>query len=131
MDYLKRINQLREKLPSFGCDALLIEKEFDIYYLTGLRMSAGTLVIHTQGGFLLVDSRYLQICERDSPLPVVEADKSHLSVPLSSPENSFIRRLGFDSEAVSYKRFQKLQQLSTNPQLIPLESPVKWQRMIK
>ena len=129
MNYLRRIDKLKASLPACPCDALIIEKEVDLYYLTGLKLSAGILLVHTDGAFLLVDSRYFELCKQSSPIPVLLSDKTPLLNVVKTREG--IKLLGFDCQTTSYQRFLELQQLSPDIALQPVDSPVKKLRMIK
>ena len=56
--YHVRLQKLQEQIKKFGCDALLIENKINLYYLTGMELSAGKLLVWPAGGCLLVDNRY-------------------------------------------------------------------------
>lgn len=132
--YHTRLHQLQRTLIDASVDALLVEDMTDLFYLTGLELSAGKLLVHTHGANLFVDSRYFELCEKNSPFPVL-LDPSQLESILSSSSFSFIHRLAFDSEKTSYKRFQQLNKLAKSPtaplSIIPLEAPLKALRSIK
>ncbi len=117
---MNRIDKLRTVLNG---EALLVEKEVDLFYLTGLKLSAGCLVVHSQGAFLLVDNRYFEMCRKRSPVPVILSDKTGLKEALGA-----IPSLCFDAQATSYVRFQELEKLVS---LRPIDSPVAHLRMIK
>lgn len=120
---MKRIEKLREKLWYYNCEAVIIEQEVDLYYLTGLKISTGTLVIKPKETVLLVDSRYYHHCQKKAQIPVLLSSKTALSDVLGG------EKLGFDSQATSYQRFLELQKICKDLQ--PIESPVKQLRMIK
>lgn len=124
MDYLRRIHQLKSSLES--CDAILIEKEVDLFYLTGLKISAGSLLMHAGGACLLVDGRYFELCRKSAPVEVILSDQTPLSKAISKLD---IMVLGFDADATTYQRFMELQAFSLK--LLPVDSPVRRLRMIK
>ncbi|MCE5316974.1 MAG: Xaa-Pro peptidase family protein [Parachlamydia sp.] len=124
MNYIDRIQKLKSSLQS--CEAILIEKEVDLFYLTGLKLSSGSLLVHAGGACLLVDGRYYELCRKSSPVEVLLLDHAPLSKTISQLN---IGLLGFDADATTYQRFIELQAFSQKLQ--PFDNPVKRLRMIK
>ena len=106
-----------EKLQRKG-ETLLVEKEIDLFYLTGIRMSAGALLIKPEEACLIVDGRYFEMCRQKATVPVL------LEEPITVEGV-----LCFDAQATSYARFLELQKLGFP--LNPVDSPVTKLRMIK
>ncbi|VHO05034.1 M24 family metallopeptidase [Candidatus Rhabdochlamydia sp. T3358] len=103
--FLKRVARLWEQLES-SIEACLIEDSIDLYYLTGLSLSKGSLLLTRKKQLLLVDDRYFQSAvekavvavERDSPIAWEEFFA-----------HSSFKKIAFDSEKVSYERYLGLQ----------------------
>lgn len=139
-NYQKRLQQLQALLQDIPCDALLVEDPINLYYLTGLQLSTGTLIVLSTGGFLLVDGRYYELSKKVSPVPVVLLNQNAF-VDLFLKECSQVRVLAFNSELTTYRRYLDLEkclesvsQKSEGKQkisFIPCESPVKKLRAIK
>ena len=55
---MNRIEQLRKKLPDNAC--ALITSDVNRRYFTGMRSSAGTLIIFPENAYLIIDSRYIE-----------------------------------------------------------------------
>lgn len=130
MSYHTRLHNLQKNLQKMSCDALLVDDKTDLYYLTGLDLSAGILLAHTKGALLFVDSRYIELCRKNCPFPVELIETPNIASILAKPELAFIQRLAFDSEKTSYKAHERLAK-SIKIELVPLDAPLKWQRMIK
>lgn len=140
MSFYNRLAKLQKKLKNVSCDALIIEDTINIFYMTGLKLSAGKLLIHTDGAHLIVDSRYFEICKHSSPFPVLEAEKYSLETMLSSPEFT-ISSLAFDSDKTSHQGFLSLQKIidkvnsqrssANSIKLLAVENPLKELRSIK
>lgn len=136
MDYQKRLETLSKQLDSIPCDALLIEHPMNIFYLTGLELSTGKLIVTSkQGSHLIVDGRYFESCKKNCPCQIYELDKMPLKKWLSS---HVINRFAFESDNTTYQSFENLQkvvgeldQQSDNLTLVPVPSPVMELRMIK
>lgn len=138
MPYLTRVQKLQKTIQELGCDALLIDDPLNTLYLTGLNLSAGKLLIHANGAYLIVDNRYFELCQKTSPFPVLPEGNFSFEVHLARPDLTFIKTLGFDSENTSYKNYLEMEKcvkkaIEQNRKLtlIPLDNPVKKQRMIK
>jgi Xaa-Pro aminopeptidase len=135
MNYLERIKNVQMSIIGAEKDALLLEHPIDIFYLTGLQLSRGSLLVHLKGAQLFVDNRYIETCRESSPVPVLQSECVSLSQFLKQPENAFIKNLAFDSEHTSYQEFLDLRKsLSTGAPQIELSSlscPLVPLRMIK
>lgn len=55
---MNRIEQLRKKLPDDSC--ALITSDVNRRYFTGMKSSAGTLIIFPENAYLIIDSRYIE-----------------------------------------------------------------------
>ena len=82
MKYEKRIKALQKWLKKKGVEALMVENPIDLFYLTGLQLSPGTLFINQKQPQLFVDGRYIEEAQMRSPVPA-----------LSSKDNAFIKAL--------------------------------------
>ena len=135
MDYQKRIQKVQESLRQTVKDALLLENPIDIFYLTGLELSRGSLLIHLEGAQLLVDNRYIEMCQERSPVPVILSDHLSIGQFLKQPEFAFIHQLAFDSDHTLYHDFLDLQKslslLCPQIELSSLACPLIPLRMIK
>lgn len=125
-----KVEKLLKHLP---CDALIIEDPTDLYYMLGLSLSAGTLLIEPNGGHLIVDGRYFEHCSKLSPFPVLLAKEDTL--PNLINNLGAVKELGFASNTTSYSRYEKLKEvLQKVPRvvtLIPIEQPLRNLRKIK
>lgn len=135
MEYLQRIEKVRKRLPELNCDCLLVDDKVNLYYLTGLQLSVGQLIIHTKGANLLVDNRYFELCKKKCPVPVALSSQNALK-QLFMEECSFVNSLGFNSETTSYKSFLELKKNNTHINgrrlsLQPIDNIVKSIRSIK
>lgn len=128
MDYLKRISRLQEKFQQYQLDAFLITNLTDILYFTGLKLSAGKILATSHEVHLIVDGRYIELCKKNSPLPVLLSDEKVLWTLLDK-----VNRLGVDGEVLSHLSFLDLQKesLKQNIELIPLKGLVHSLRAIK
>jgi len=115
----KRLNQLQKSLKVGG---LVIDDPLSIFYLLGLNLSLGRLLITHDSATLFVDGRYIDVCRGNSPCSV-------------APREAFaetaqgLSELAFDKERTRFSEFQMLEKLGIP--LRPIKSPVDKMRQVK
>lgn len=124
-DYLKRLKVVQDSLKKWQVDACLIEQPVDLFYLLGLQLSLGSLIVSQKGSALFVDGRYTQVAHENSPVPVRLLEDSDF---LAFVSETGIKRLGFDSQYTTVDRLTKIEKLGT---CVPIPSPLKNVRAIK
>lgn len=133
--FLQRIKKLQFSLDDLSCDALLVEDTINLFYLVGLELSAGRILIYKSGAILIVDGRYFEACSKKSPIPVILSKNDILQELLGSMECSFIHKLAFNSDKTSYKGFTELRasvdKVKRKIELIPADGPVEKLRIVK
>lgn len=127
--HLKRLNKLQQFLTEWNIDTLLVEHPIDLYYLTGMDLSCGTIIITENKAQLIVDGRYIEMCQKQSPISAILPDKNLLQNILDLTSTP-LPIIGFDSETIPYQRYLELQKIIGRP-LTPIEGPVKQLRQIK
>ena len=130
--YKERLKKLQPLLKGASCEGLLIEDPTNLYYLTGLNLSSGTLLVHAKGALLAIDGRYYEMCKKSSPFPVHLKEKDEtLMTLLDKPELKSVKTIAFNTDTTSYERFQQLQKEIENLSLKPIDNPVAKLRSIK
>jgi len=122
-----RMQRLREKLNGSEIDAFIIERPLDLFYFTGLKLSAGKLIVSAKECALLIDGRYLQVAQEKSPYPSF-LDSSDRLLQLCRDQE--IKRLGFDGRYTSYDHFLHLGKLK-GLTLVPASALYKNIRAVK
>ncbi len=139
--FARRLEKLRSELASLKVDALVIERPLDLAYLTGLKLSAGKLLVHSKETLLAVDGRYRDHAQKQAPVPVIDATKKALLGAFDRPSWKKVRTVGFDAHAFSYKDYltwkallaatKKARRITTAFKLKPLDHPILNLRLIK
>jgi len=111
MDYQKRLYALGEILEEDSIDGFLIEDPTDIFYLTGIELSTGRLIVHSRGAHLVVDGRYYEACSNIHFLNVVLWDQDILS-DLLLDDLAHIKSFAFCSEKTTYQRYSDLKKIA-------------------
>lgn len=123
----ERLSILQQRLPTLGCEALILEDPISLYYLTGLHVSTGSLVVCPEQAFLLLDGRYAEGARERSFYPVVLAEDKALEKVVTGVPG--VKRVGV-SDTTSYRRYEELRK-KLDRQLIALPDPLMEQRAIK
>jgi len=125
MPYKNRLSKLQSQLKTDSIPALIIDNPTDLFYLTGIELSLGRLVLTADDAELLIDGRYFEACSKTSPVRTKlsnNQDISHLS----------LQRVAFDSKFTTYHAYKAIsKKLNGTTTLIPLEAPVQKIRAIK
>lgn len=120
---MNRLHRIQENL---NCDLWIIEKPVDLFYLTGLEMSKGRLVIGKKEAFLFVDGRYFEMAKKKAPCKVILSELNTIQKELKS-----FHTIGIDSAATSLDAYQTLQKLLPEKKWEFLSEPLKPYRLIK
>ncbi len=86
---------------------ILIDDPVNLFYHTGLHLSAGKLLLSDNGSHLYVDGRYLEMCREKAPMPVS---------PIS--EFSIEGEVTIDSRVMSFEAVAKLKNATPKPGLL-------------
>ncbi|MGZ3732369.1 MAG: M24 family metallopeptidase [Parachlamydiaceae bacterium] len=139
MNYFARLQKLQKHLKSLSCDILLVEDTTNIYYMTGIDLSLGKLLIDSEGACLFVDSRYYENCQKQCPFSVILLENGAIEQWITQ-RHAFVT-IGFDSSSTPFatyqawkKKFASLKRRlgkSTLLKFIPLHAPFRMLRCIK
>ncbi|HXF29298.1 MAG TPA: aminopeptidase P family N-terminal domain-containing protein, partial [Chlamydiales bacterium] len=123
----KRIEKLQKNLTHWHADALYITTPQDLFYLTGLQMSKGVLVVEKKKAHLIVDGRYFEACKKNFSGSVHLEEPSTLTKVLKG-----CNALAFDGDVETVNGFEKLaKKCGEVISYIPLSKPVLEIRMVK
>lgn len=106
--YRERISRLQLYLQDQSIDVCLIDAPVDLLYLTGLKLSAGRLLVHREDCHLFVDGRYIESALKNAPTPVSLDQEENLHAFLAKIR---AKKVGCDTLYISYDRFIKWQAL--------------------
>lgn len=126
--YASRLLRVQQFLKNSQCDALLVDDPVNLYYLTGIEISQGKILVFPKDAFLIVDGRYLELCNKMSPIPTRLLEQNTLTDLLRE-----VKSLAFSSETTTYKNFLELNTALKEMELslVPYENPIKLLRGIK
>ncbi len=111
-----RVNKLQKLLTRWDVDGCLVQNPIDLFYLLGLSLSSGSLLVSQKRALLFVDSRYIQMAQAATDA-ALSTEKAHLDFL----KQERVKRLAFDSAWTSYDTYLKWKQrarLSPQPHLV-------------
>ncbi|MBX7066504.1 MAG: Xaa-Pro peptidase family protein [Parachlamydiales bacterium] len=111
-----RIKKIKTETP------LLIEQTADLFYLTGLTLSKGRLLVRHGKTTLFVDGRYFERAKKEAPCPVALWDEF---------KKVQEKEIGFDSAFVTYDGYLGLKKELPHTNWISKPNPIRELRAIK
>lgn len=106
----KRLERVRKQLLEEKIDLLIVDDPVNIFYLTGIEVSSGRIVLTHDHAFFLVDGRYQELCKKQSPMPVLMTPEASLKALLNEPGFQNVKIVAFDRETTTYKVYEELAQ---------------------
>jgi Xaa-Pro aminopeptidase len=136
MEIHSRIERLRQKLAEKELDAILVSQPDNLYYLSGCEGLEGYLLVIDSKAVIATDFRYMEQVERQSP----HCERFRISGKMADWLPGLltglnIKRLGFESNHVSFTTHEQMIDILKKAQLIavliPVEGMVESLRRIK
>lgn len=125
--FLDRVEKVKKELTELNVEALYLENLVDIAYLTGLHFSAGKVIIaREEEPVLLVDPRYIELAQKNSPLPVLLDNDENFKIALSG-----LKTCEFDGHTLSWDRVNTLKKDFTDVEWTSYSMPLKRIRAVK
>ena len=125
-----RRGRLVHELAAEGIDALLSTHLPNVRYLSGFSGSNGQVVVAGSGGRFFTDGRYTEQSSREVPdMERVTYGRDWIQRLGEACTDLGVKRLGFESEYVTYKEFERLGEVEV--ELVPTKDLVGGLRWIK
>lgn len=131
-----RIKSLCAAFAQHDLDAMLISKTQNVRYLSDFTGTVGTLIVTNNNVYLFTDGRYLeqakeQVAKHGQQFKVVKINDDYYQKLRQAIQESNISRLGFETDFISYEKYDKLLQEIVNIKLMPVKNITEQLRMIK
>ncbi|MDE7244638.1 MAG: Xaa-Pro peptidase family protein [Oscillospiraceae bacterium] len=133
---MSRFQKIAERLAASNLDAMLIVSPSNRFYAAGFASSAGTAVVTSGGSYFFVDSRYIEAAKRtiqDAEIrmpPAAKAD-SVLEMTREVLEKHHVKRLGFEENFVTVKRYGQWKNAFPFCELVPAAQLLTGLRAVK
>jgi len=106
---MNNIERIRQALPDYKCDAMLITNQINRLFATGFSSSAGVLIVTEESAWYFVDTRYIEAAEaaiKDARVVLLEADKTIADCVKTVAGECKITAIGFEDDKVSCKDYK-------------------------
>lgn len=130
---LNRITEVREQMKKHNMDALLINSQANIYYVSGFFAEAGVAVIllTQEHAILLSDGRFMSDARAQTSGFTIQRWKQDLYTDLGEVIDELaLKKVWIDGDAVSYAQAQTLQK-HTSAQLVEAMKLLEALRAVK
>ena len=133
MNFLKRIQDLRQRLQELKLDGVLITNPENRRYLSGFSGSAGALLIGDSEAFLLTDFRYWeQATQEAADFELAKQGPSFWQSLADLIKDLKWQRVGFEADNLTFQDHQTVSELSSpGLEWQPLSGLVARQRAVK
>ena len=119
---MNHLKQLAERLPEYDLDAMLLVSEPGERYAVGFQ-GEGCVLVTRNGTHYSTDGRYIEAARRQvagAKVVLISREHSHLALARAYIQAHGLKRVGFESGAVSVSWYQRWQR-ELNCELIPAQ----------
>jgi Xaa-Pro aminopeptidase len=109
---MDRIKKLQKQLLQWKVEGCLVENTTDLFYLTGIELTAGSLFVLPRSVRLFVDGRYFEMVQKKGTVPCGNVQEVERFLKEE-------KKIAFDSSCTSYGRFLKLKKWGCSWKAIP------------
>ncbi|MFH1478361.1 MAG: Xaa-Pro peptidase family protein [Candidatus Omnitrophota bacterium] len=134
MDYIKRQKNLITLLEKHSLDALLVKKEKNIAYLTGVKGESSLLICSKDKFILVTDPRYMEEYAPKKPLyrlNIIKGAADIYTLISSICSSKKWKNIGFESHAFTYDSYIKFKKSLSNAYLKARPGLIEKLRAIK
>lgn len=118
---MSRVDRVRALLAEHRLDAILIHNAENRTYVTGFTGSAGIALVTGRETLLLVDFRYVEQAAAEAPgWEVVKVPRQATEVVAELTRGRELRRVGFESDGLTYKQYDELATALRPSELVPV-----------
>jgi len=102
---MNNINKIRQVLPDYKCDAMLIVNPVNRLFATGFSSSAGALLIIEKDAWFFTDSRYIEAAQsavKSAQVVLIKKDETLVESVKAVLAGSNISSVGFEDSFISF-----------------------------
>lgn len=133
---MKRVKRLLELMKEKELDGFLVSTESNVKYLSGFTGDSSFLVISLKGCMFFTDGRYTEQAENECHKDIevikwLENKRNGVSSYLHAVKTLGIKRLGFESNKMSYSSYKSISEGLSGVELVEANGIIETLRMIK
>lgn len=128
-----RLSLLIDKLCSKKIRAMLIADKKNIFYLTGVKVTAGFVLVCDEKIYMLVDFRYTEKAKQavSSDIEVVQIESGFYSTVLNLLKKHRIRKIAFEGDILTFEEHKALSSALGSIKNVSTRGIVQELRMVK
>ena len=116
----KRVERLRQLLPKYETDAMVVGKTENVRYLSGFSGDSANLVLTKKSAVLITDSRYTEQAAAEAKgFVIVEQKDGLLKKTAETLRELGCRRVGFEGNAVIFDDWRILTAAANGIEFVP------------
>ena len=130
---MNNIEKIRQALPEYGCESMLVTGAASRRFATGFSSSAGALLVAARDAWFFVDSRYYEAAGAavsGAHVLLVPKGETFPECIAATLEDNGIATVGFEDSAATYAVYQEWVE-AFEAELIPAQELVNSLRSIK
>jgi len=126
-----KIQKVRQFLKDKGLDALIVTKEVNVSYLTGIPISDSCLLLTRKRSAILTDFRYAIEAGRLKGFDFEKIETSSINTLRQLVKKRGLKRIGFEASGLTYAAFTRLKRALKGVVLLGTEGVIEKIRMVK
>ncbi|MCL2427256.1 MAG: Xaa-Pro peptidase family protein [Oscillospiraceae bacterium] len=130
---MTNIDRIRQAMPEYNCDSILITEDIDRLFATGFSSSAGVLFITLKDAWYFADSRYIEVAKAtitDAEVLLYKSSEPTFDNIKKTIKDNNIKSIGFEDMLVSFTAHKDLQKIF-DIELVPVQKLINDLREIK
>ena len=130
---MSNIERIRQAMPKFKCDAMLITNQINRLFATGFSSSAGVLLVTSDKAWYFADSRYIEAAEasvKGADVVLITKDETIVESVNKVVKKIGVASIGFEDGSVSYSSYKEWSE-ALGVDLIPAQQLINDLREIK
>ncbi|MDR2600522.1 MAG: Xaa-Pro peptidase family protein [Oscillospiraceae bacterium] len=108
---MNNIQKIKQSLPEYNCDAMLIYDMINRSYATGFNSSAGFVLVTENNAWSIVDSRYYEAAKNtitDANVVLVEKNEKFYDTLDRVIKEANVKAIGFEADKVTFSVYSEL-----------------------
>ena len=126
-----KIQKVRHFLKDKGLDALIVTKEVNVSYITGIPISDSCLLLTRKRQAILTDFRYSIEAGRLKGFDFEKIETSFVNTLRQLAKRRKLKRIGFEAGGLTYAAFARLKRELKGVTLVGTEGVIEKIRMVK
>lgn len=127
-----KVQAIRARMQEEKLDGLLITNGYNRRYVSGFTGSSGCCLVTGRAAELITDFRYIEQANRQAPaFTIIRHQADMLETVIERANEHGVKRLGFEKNHMTYALYQRLGELSSDIEFVPVSGLVEDLRLVK